>query len=206
MRKQGLLLYGIWLSIASPAVAADGPLGIDHRLNFDESGIWARSNQMAVRNLSAVSVIGAALYEGNDTRLGRTFWKSTEAMVAANLAAEGLKRVTRRSRPVDGNDPNQWFGSAHDRSFPSGEVMHISAVVTPIVAEYGREHPAVWALAVLPVYVGAARLKAQAHWQTDVLAGVAMGVGIGYYEHTQQSAWFATVLPTGLTVGIRTRF
>ena len=194
------------ISAFCSAMAADGPLGIDHRLNFDESGIWARSNQLAVRNLSALTVIGGALYEGNDTRLGRTFWKSAEAMIAANLAAEGLKRVTRRARPIDGNDPNDWFGPGHHRSFPSEEVTHISAVVTPFIAEYGHDYPAVWALAALPMYVGVARLKAQAHWQTDVLAGAALGAGLGYYESTRDSAWIATVLPRGITIGFRTRF
>jgi membrane-associated phospholipid phosphatase len=61
-------------------------------------------------------------------------------------------------------------------------------------------------LAALPLYVGAARLKSQAHWQTDVLAGAALGAGIGYFESTRNSAWSATVLPRGVTVGLSKRF
>jgi membrane-associated phospholipid phosphatase len=199
-------------SIAGLAVAAAGLFGgcahadIDHRLNLDESGIWARSNQRAVQDLSAFAVIGGALWEGNDTRLGRTFWKSTEAMVAADISAEGLKRLTRRARPSEGDDPHDWFGSSSHRSFPSGEVAHISAIVTPFIAEYAHDRPAVWGLAALPVYVGVARMKSQAHWQTDVLAGAALGAGIGYYEYTRESAWSVTVLPRGLTVGLRKQF
>ena len=52
----------------------------------------------------------------------------------------------------------------------------------------GIDHPAVWSLAALPVYIGTARLKAQAHWQTDVLAGAALGGDIGYYESARESA------------------
>ena len=85
-------------------------------------------------------------------------------------------------------------------------MTHITAVVTPFIAEYGRDHPAVWTLAALPVYVGVARLKGQAHWQTDVIAGAALGAGIGYYEYTRESAWSATVLPHGITVGFRKKF
>jgi membrane-associated phospholipid phosphatase len=186
--------------------AAGGPLGIDHQLALDEQGIWARSNQLAVQDISAVAVLGGALFEGNETRLGRTFWKASESMLLADVSAEGLKRVFRRARPSQGNDPNDWFGPSSHRSFPSGEVTHITAVVTPFIAEYGRDHPAVWALAALPVYDGAARLKSQAHWQTDVLAGAALGAGIGYYEYTRESAWSATVLPHGITVGFRKQF
>lgn len=194
------------VACSSTVYAAGGPLGIDHELSFDQHGIWARSNQLAVQDLSAVLVVGGALWEGNDTRLGRTFWKSAESMVAADLAAEALKRVARRSRPIEGNNPNDWWGSASHRSFPSGEVAHISAIVTPFIAEYSHDHPSVWTLAALPVYVGVARLKSQAHWQTDVLAGAALGAGIGYYESTHDSAWSATVLPRGLTIGFKKRF
>jgi undecaprenyl-diphosphatase len=193
-------------TFSSSLYAAGGPFGIDHEMRFDEHGIWARSNQRAVQDLSAALVLGGALWEGNDTRLGRTFWKASESMVAADLAAEGLKRVTRRARPIQGNNPNDWWGSASHRSFPSGEVTHISAIVTPFIAEYGRDNPSVWALAALPAYVGVARLKSQAHWQTDVLVGAALGAGIGYYEFTRESAWSATVLPHGLTVGFRKKF
>jgi hypothetical protein len=186
--------------------AAEGPLGIDHRINFDESGIWTRSNQRAVQSISAATVVGGALWEGNDSRLGRTFWKASESMLIADASAEGLKRVFRRARPKQGNDPNEWFGPSSHQSFPSGEVAHITAVVTPFIAEYGHDHPAVWGLAALPLYVGVARMKSQAHWQTDVLASAALGAGIGYYESTRESAWTATVLPRGITVGLRKQF
>ncbi|MFL6694650.1 MAG: phosphatase PAP2 family protein [Ramlibacter sp.] len=193
-------------ALSCNVLAGDGPLGIDHRINFDESGIWSRSNQLAVRSVSAATVLGGALWEGNDTRLGHTFWKASEAMVIGDASAEGLKRVFRRARPDQGNDPNDWFGPSTHRSFPSGEVTHISAVVTPFIAEYGHDHPEVWGLAALPLYVGAARMKSQAHWQSDVLASVALGGGIGYWESTRESAWTAAVLPHGVTVGLRKQF
>jgi hypothetical protein len=191
---------------ACGATFASAHAGIDHRLPLDEGGIWARSNQRGIEAGAAFVVIGGALWEGNDTRLGRTYWKATESMLVADVAAEGLKRMTRRARPSQGNDPNDWWGASTHKSFPSGEVTHITAVVTPFIAEYGRSYPAVWGLAALPLYVGAARLKSQAHWQTDVLAGAALGAGIGYFESTRNSAWSATVLPRGVTVGLSKRF
>ena len=65
------------------------------------------------------------------------------------------------------------------RSFPSGEVAEISGIVTPYVLEYGNDHPAVYALEVLPVYDAIARVRVQAHWQTDVIAGFALGTASG---------------------------
>jgi len=33
------------LTVSASATAGGGPLGIDHRLHYDNSGIWKRSNQ-----------------------------------------------------------------------------------------------------------------------------------------------------------------
>ena len=167
---------------------ADGLLGIDHRLNFDNAGIWSRSNQKTLEVGSAIVVLGGALWEGNDTRLGKTFWKSTESMLMGDALAQAGKLVFRRQRPIDGNDAGAWFqSSTHNKSFPSGEVTHITAIVTPFIAEYGHDHPAIWALAALPLYDGMARMKSQAHWQSDVLAGMAIG-------------YFSNYMPTDATL------
>jgi hypothetical protein len=49
-------------------------------------------------------------------------------------------------------------------------------------------------------------MKSQAHWQTDVLAGMALGGGIGYYMQRQDSSWTAAVMLHSLTVGFRRSF
>lgn len=194
------------LVLGASAWAGGGPLGIDHMLVRSDTGIYSRSNQTALEALSALAVAGGALYEGGDTRLGRTFWQATDSMLITAVAAEGTKLVFRRQRPINGNDPDAWFKSRHDRSFPSGEVAHITAVVTPFIAEYQQDTPAVWALAVLPVYVGIGRLKSQAHWQTDILAGAALGGTVGYLSHKYNSNFTMTLLPHGFSIGYRTSF
>jgi undecaprenyl-diphosphatase len=199
-------LMGAFALAAGPALAAGGPLGIDHELNHDDRGYWSERDVRTVRNLSALAVVGGALWEGSESRLGRTLWKATDAMVLADLSAEAGKRVFRRARPLHGNGPNDWFGAADHHSFPSTEVAHITAVITPFIVEYGREHPAVWGLAALPVYVGVGRMKAQAHWQTDVLAGAALGAAIGYAMATRETSFSAMVLPHGVAIGLRRQF
>jgi undecaprenyl-diphosphatase len=185
---------------------ADGLFGIDHRLNFDNSGIWSRSNQKNLEMGSAAIVLGGALWEGNDTRLGQTFWKSTESMLMGDALAQAGKLVFRRQRPIDGNDPGAWFKSSSNKSFPSGEVTHITAIVTPFIAEYGQDNPAVWALAALPLYDGIARMKSQAHWQTDVLAGLALGIGTGLYAGKEKHNWLVQALPGGMSIGYKKSF
>jgi undecaprenyl-diphosphatase len=188
------------------ASAEGGFLSLDHRLNLDNSGLWSRGSQRTIQYGAALVVVGGAFWEGRDTRLGRTFFKAADAMVLADATALVGKRVFRRQRPMDGNDPSAWGGASSDRSFPSGEVTHITAIVTPFIAEYHKDYPAIWALATLPVVVGVGRLKSQEHWQTDVLAGMALGVGMGLYAHNRSESLSIGLLPDGLTVGYKTKF
>jgi len=182
---------------------ADGLLGIDHRLKLDQSGVWSRNTQKGLEFGSAAVVLGGALWEGNESRLGKTFWKSTESMLMGDALAQVGKLTFKRQRPIDGNDPSAWFQSSKDKSFPSGEVTHITAIVTPFIAEYAHDHPAVWALAALPLYDGMARMKSQAHWQSDVLAGMALGIGTGLYAGDEHHSWLVHSIPGGLTIGYK---
>lgn len=192
-------------ALAGPSRAlAGGPLGIDHRWNAHDRGIWSRRDQNLLRYGALIGDLGLALWEGGNSRLGRTAWSSLDSVVLAGLAAEGGKRLFGRARPRDNADPNQW--RAGGRSFPSGEVAEVSAIVTPYVLEYGSEHPAIYALELLPLYDGIARMKVQAHWQTDVLAGFAIGTASGYFAHRRDSPFFLSLLPSGFTVGVRSRF
>lgn len=150
--------------------------------------------------------MGGALWEGQSSRLGNTFWRAAEAMVASDLIATAGKEVFQRARPRQGNNPDAWFQGRSHQSFPSGEVAHITGIVTPFIAEYGADQPWVYGLALLLAYVGVARMKSHAHWQTDVLTSLTVGVGTGLYVHHHQPGWTATLLPKGLGIGWRQSF
>lgn len=199
------LLVALLVAHAPAALAGGGPLGIDSRLSYDNSGIWARSNQNALID-SMMAVVGVgALWEGGDDRLGKTFWQSVDAGVFSGVAETALKYVFSRERPSQTSDPNRWF-TGHGQSFPSGEVTTTSSLVTPFVLEYGRDHPAVYALELLPIYDGLARMKTRGHWQTDVLAGFALGTAAGYFLHRPGTPIILSVLPHGFEIGFRKEF
>ena len=66
---------------------------------------------------------------------------------------------------------------------------------------------AVYALELLPVYDAIGRLKQQAHWQTDVIAGFALGSGMGWLMHNRtQSPIILSVMPHAIYVGIGSRW
>jgi undecaprenyl-diphosphatase len=198
-------LLGLWL-VSGACWAGGGPLGIDHMLTYDDSGIWNRRYQQALEyGLIATEVVGA-VWEGGESRLGRTYWQSIDASVAGAITAQVLKVTFSRVRPIDSNgNPDLWFEGHGNESFPSGEVTLASAVVTPLVLEYGRDQPLVYALELLPVYDAVARLKVQAHWQTDVLAGFALGTASGWFMHRNPNTpYILRVMPHGIYVGLKT--
>ncbi len=193
----------ILVSIADPAGAGGGPLGIDHKLPYDDSGIWNRSNQLALINFMIVGEFAGGLWEGGESRIGRTYWEAIDASLLAGLAVQPLKYAFSRSRPAQSDNPNDWFQGPGHQSFPSGEVAAVSAIVTPFVLEYGADNPSVYALEVLPLYDAIARMKVQAHWQTDVLAGFALGTASGYYAHHRDSPFVLSIMPHAVFIGLR---
>ena len=201
-----IIIMTILFLYISFAAHAGGPLGIDHQLTRSDKGIWSRNNQLFLEYSSAIIVLGESLWLGSDTRLGKTFWKSTDSMIMTAVGAAATKEVFRRERPNKANDPDAWFKSSSDRSFPSGEVAHLAAIVTPFIAEYKNDNPFVWSLVALPIYDGIARMKSQGHWQTDVLAGAALGAGIGLYNSSRDTPFSVTVLPNAITVGFNKKF
>lgn len=203
----GLLLIA---SIAAPACLAGsaGPFGIDHEWTYDDSGIWNRGVQETLEYGLIAAELGAGLWEGGETRFGRTTWQSIDASAASGILALGLKYAFSRERPIDsGGDPNLWFKGHGNQSFPSGEVTEVSSIVSPFVFEYGHDQPWVYALELLPLYDGIARMKVQAHWQSDVLAGFALGTGTAWLMHRNTGTpYILSVMPHGIYVGLKKSF
>jgi undecaprenyl-diphosphatase len=196
------------LALCVPALcrAGGGPLGIDSELPLDQSGIWARKYQTGLENAVIATEVVGALWLGNDDKLGHTFWQTIDASAISGISATLLKYGFSRERPTQGGGPNQWFKGRCCQSFPSGEVTLQASFVTPLIVNYAKEDPWIWSLALLPVYDSIARLKSQAHWQTDVIAGGLLGAGIGYWATTWKTPLSVQILPRGVSVGFSKRF
>lgn len=197
---------GIGVLLLSQSASAGGILGMDHRIGYDDSGIWGRRPQKIILESMITAEIMTGLWEGGDSRLGRTSWQAIDASILTAVSTEVMKRTFRRVRPSNTDNPDAWFKSSHDRSFPSGEVAAMSAIVTPFILEYHDEHPWVYGLEALPVYVGIARMKTRGHWQSDVVAGFLVGTAIGYYTHRRNSSFTLSLMPDGVQVGYRTKW
>src|SRR5713101_1491788 len=199
--------------IAAAAVAlfaqtaeAGGPFGIDHELALDQKCIWALKYQTALETSVVAFEVAGSLWFGNDNELGHTLWQTVDSSVISGVGAQLLKYGFGRARPSQGDNPNAWFKGSHYQSFPSGEVTLQASFVTPFIANYARQNPWVWSLEILPAYDAIARLKSREHWQSDVIAGWALGSAVGYWTTTRQTPFSVQVLPRGLTFGFYKRF
>ena len=89
-----------------------------------------------------------------------------------------LKRGTRRPRPCAASpDPPVALVPALDlHSFPSGHTLHAVAFTLVVLGSY----PALgWALVPFAALVAMSRLVLGLHYPSDVVAGAALGTGIG---------------------------
>jgi undecaprenyl-diphosphatase len=180
--------------------------GIDHKVSKNESGIWNPNIYRTTMYALSVADLGGALWEGAETRLGKTEWQTIDSQLIAGGSAQAMKFIFTRERPSTTDNPSNWFTGGHNYSFPSGETAWSASLVTPFVMEYAGDHPSAYGLLLLPLYVGVGRVKAQAHWQTDILAGWAVGGLSGWFAHSRETPLIVQVLPHGVVVGLKTRF
>ncbi len=132
----------------------------------------------------------AAVFLGNwafatvldDSAGKREVWTMFEAAGLSTLTAYGLKYAIRREGPDETSDPNAW-GRGHGGSFPSTHATAAFAVGT-VLAESGSDDFR-WLRRFLGYGLGVAtdyeRLKHNAHWLSDVVAGSALGAGSAYF-------------------------
>ncbi len=91
-------LAGAAVALCFGSCAGEAAAGLDHKVTFDDSGIWNRNVQKAVEYGSIAVALGGAVWEGGETRLGRTFWQGVDSSVLGALIAEPAKRVFDRAR------------------------------------------------------------------------------------------------------------
>ncbi|HYV12635.1 MAG TPA: phosphatase PAP2 family protein [Pyrinomonadaceae bacterium] len=123
----------------------------------------------------------------NDYRARETGVLSAEAMINSIIVEGALKGITQRARPLDGRERSEFFDGGS--SFPSGHSTQAWAVATVIAHEY-KDRPAVQIAAYgIASAVSVARFTGHKHYLSDVLAGSALGFGIGkfvYHAHHRE--------------------
>jgi membrane-associated phospholipid phosphatase len=97
------------------------------------------------------------------------------------LVGGGLKVITQRARPADGHERSEFFDGGS--SFPSGHSTQVWAVATVIASEYHDRRSVQIAAFATATAVSVARFTEGKHYLSDVIAGSALGYGIGKYVY-----------------------
>jgi membrane-associated phospholipid phosphatase len=104
----------------------------------------------------------------------------TESLLDTLIVAGVLKEVFRRNRP-DEKDPGQFWGGG--TSFPSGHAIQVWSIASLLDHEYKRKKIIGITAYGLAGIVSVARIAAQKHFASDVVAGGTMGWFIGRYVY-----------------------
>jgi undecaprenyl-diphosphatase len=195
---------------AHAACTGDGKSGgllhLDRCDEYEATGLYSRKNQKLLDTLVIGGTLGASLWEGTGSPLGRQAWQSLDSIVTAAIATEAMKRVFERPRPSHSDDPDLWRQGKGNYSFPSGETALMAAFVTPIILNNRDEYPAVWGLTLLPLYMADARMASRGHWTSDVLAGAGVGFAAGAFAARRESPLILGLTKDGAFMGIKRRF
>ena len=117
--------------------------------------------------------------KNNDYRARETGLLSAEALVNSVIAEAAIKGITQRARPAAGRERSEFFDGGS--SCPSGHATQAWAVAAVIASEY-KHRPAVQIAAYgVATAVSVARFTVKKHYVSDVVAGSALGYGIGKY-------------------------
>ena len=174
---------------------------LDKKIPLDDQGFWGA--HYSIPKYSALTIASVALVEGTQSRLGKTAWKSLDAGILSQLITEGTKKVTGRLRPREAQRPNEWRQGGE--SFPSGHVSGMTALITPFILEYKEQYPAINLLWLLTLHQMVGRVKAQAHWQSDVIVGALVGYFSGKWAHTREKP-LLLYFNDGIFIGIKKSF
>ncbi|MGV8944459.1 bifunctional DedA family/phosphatase PAP2 family protein [Thermomonas sp.] len=195
-------LFGVawlWAGLSASLLLQGGPLAIDQTLH---TAMFALRNPLADRLMAALSALGSAPVLGTCSAftLGWLVWRKRwlaaahwlGAIAVGLLLTEGLDAVINMPRP-----PTAVAGFG----FPSIAVTMTTIVFGFFAVLIARELPGrqrVWPYllaGVATALVAFARLYLGAHWLSDVMAAVLLGVawllalGIAYRRHSTRALW-----------------
>jgi membrane-associated phospholipid phosphatase len=136
--------------------------------------------------------IGAMFYLAGSAKQSEHFRETGmmmfETLVNTTLVELIIKSATNRERPLEGDGRGRFFhgNSVWNASFPSGHAINTFGMASIFAHEYPNK---LWVKLLAYGYAGAivgARLAADKHFPSDVVAGGAMGWFIGDYVYARR--------------------
>jgi membrane-associated phospholipid phosphatase len=177
-----------WFGGALLAIGAAHHYDTQVRSHFVEPGQTINSDDLQDAIPTAAVLVAtwgyANLIDSSDGR--REAWAMLEAAGLSSVTAYALKYAVGREAPDQTSDPDEWLKGGGG-SFPSWHSAAAFAVGT-VLAESGNDEYR-WLRRVLGYGLGVAtsyeRLKHNAHWLSDTIAGAALGGATAHFTMNQ---------------------
>ena len=175
-----------WFGGALVAIGAAHHYDTQVRTHFIKTLGASKANSKDVQDAIPTAAVFVATW-GYATLIGDTngrgeAWAMLEAAGLGGVTAIALKYAVGREGPDQTSNPNQWRKSGGN-SFPSFHSTAAFAVGT-VLAESGNDDYR-WVRRFLGYGLGAAtsyeRLKHNAHWLSDTVAGAALGIASAHF-------------------------
>lgn len=122
-------------------------------------------------------VVGAARGLTSARRADQALALSALLGVESLIVNQGVKRLFRRERPTETGDPRLQVRRPRTSSFPSGHASSAVFAATVLTTWGGRRSAPLWF--GLAAVVGTSRAYVRIHHASDVVAGAAVGLGLG---------------------------
>ncbi len=122
--------------------------------------------------LIGIAIMGV-LYWGLDKEKGKRVGAS---ILLANLSVGMIKNIFTRLRPWVVSERITLLREVDGFSFPSGHSANCASLYPTVAREYKHKKWLTWAAVAVPLLCGVSRCYVGAHWPTDVLAGLFVGL------------------------------
>ena len=194
-----------WFGGALVAIGASHHYDTDVRNHFTKNLTPTEISNISSNDLqdalpAVVVFLGTWGYAAwaDDPNGHREAWSMLEAAVLSSITAYGTKFIARRQGPDQTSNPNEWLKSG-GRSFPSEHATASFAIGTVLAEAGGDDYR--WLRRVLGYGVGIGtsylRLKHNAHWLSDTVAGGALGIASAQFTlnhaYRNQDSRFALI-------------
>ena len=95
------MLFAVALTALPAAGQNCGWSRIDHTVSYDASGVWNPNVYRGLVGVLTAAQIGGAVWEGSETRFGKTMWQGIDAEIIGGVTATAGKYIFTRTRPSD---------------------------------------------------------------------------------------------------------
>lgn len=157
----------------------DVPQGVEDFGNF----VGSRAGNASI--MAGSYFLGVVLQNNKLKKVGLV---SIAAGIATAIVTEGFKVSYGRMRPIAGKGAYEFFSDG--KSFFSGHTSSVFSIATVISEVYGDEYPIVpWLAYGVATVTAYSRMRSNAHWGSDVLAGAIAGVLVTkiIYHYTEKN-------------------